>query len=154
MLFVLFRLGADRFALEAAQVAEVLPLLEIRPLRHIPAGVAGVINYRAAAVPVIDLSAMISDQAAARRLSTRIILVHYPDAHGTPRLLGLIAEKATETIRLEPGDFHESGISDSGAPYLGPIASDPQGLIQWVTVDKLLTPAVRDVLFSDPPECG
>ena len=81
-----------------------------------------------------------------------MLLVHYPDENGTPRLLGLIAEKATETLRREPGDFVASGVKSDGAPYLGPVASDARGLIQWVQVDKLLPASVREVLFQQTVE--
>src|SRR5688572_5758867 len=102
MLFLVFQLGADRFALDVATVAEVLPLVTIRPMPQAPLGVAGILNYRGAPVPVIDLSQLTMGRPAARRLNTRIVLVHYPDRHGAPRLLGLIAEKASETVRREP----------------------------------------------------
>jgi chemotaxis-related protein WspB len=148
MLFVLFQLGHDRYALDAMQVAEILPLLCIKQSPLAPAGVAGAVNYRNAPLPVIDLSELALGRPAVRRQSTRIILVHYPDRDGTPQLLGLIAEKATETMRCEPSDFRSSGITNEGAPYLGPIVSDASGLIQWIEVDKLLPPSVRDVLFK------
>ena len=31
--------------------------------------------------------------------------------------------------------------------YLGPVASDERGLIQWVRGEALLTPEIRDILF-------
>ena len=66
---------------------------------------AGLFNYRGAPVPVIDLSQLTLGRPAARRLSTRIVLVHYPDESGGTHLLGLIAERATQTVRHEPSDF-------------------------------------------------
>lgn len=152
MLFLLFQLGGDRYALDAMQVAEVLPLLAIKQIPLAPAGVAGAINYRGVAVPVIDLSELSLGRPAARKLNTRIVLVHYADRQGTPQLLGLIAEKATETMRREPAEFSTSGISNDDAPYLGPVASDVLGLVQWIEVDKLLPAPVRDVLFRQLQE--
>lgn len=152
MLFILFQLGQDCYALDAAQVAEVLPLVQVKKIPRAPAGVAGVFTYRGAPVPVLDLSELALGRPARARLSTRVLLVHYPDANGTPRLLGLIAEKATETLRREPGDFVASGVKSDGAPYLGPVASDARGLIQWVQVDKLLPASVREVLFKQTVE--
>ncbi len=152
MLFILFQLGRDSYALEAAQVAEVLPLVQVKKIPHAPAGVVGVFTYRGAPVPVLDLSALTLGRPAHARLSTRLLLVHYPDATGTKRLLGLIAEKATETLRREPGDFVASGVRTDGAPYLGPVVKDARGLIQWIEVDKLLPESVREVLFRPTVE--
>ena len=152
MLFLLFQLGADWYALDAGQVAEVLPLVRIKPIPRTPPAVAGVLNYRGAPVPVIDLRALTLGRPARPRLSTRIILVHYPDENGGPRLLGLIAEQATETMRRQPTDFTASGVSNDAASYLGPVTADQRGLVQWIEVSKLLPPTVREVLFRQPVE--
>ena len=65
-------------------------------------------------------------------------------------LLGLIAEKATETLRREPGEFVTSGVTNAGTPYLGPVVTDARGLIQWVEVGKLL-PAAKSMAFGGLP---
>lgn len=150
MLFLLFQLGKDRYALDASQIAEVLPLTRIKQIPQAPPEVAGVFNYRGAPVPLIDLSQLTLNQPAQKRLSTRIILAHYLDDQGEKRLLGLIAEKATETIRREAADFAASGLDNADAAYLGQVTVDTHGLIQWVAVDKLLPPSVRDLLFKQP----
>ena len=154
MLFILFQLGRDRYALDAAQVAEVLPLVQVKKIPHAPAGVAGVFTYRGAPVPVIDLSLLALGRVARSRLSTRVLLVNFPDAGGAKRLLGLIAENATETLRREAADFVASGVKADGAPYLGPVATDERGLIQWVEAEKLLPAAVREALFQQVVEVG
>ena len=55
MLFLLFQLGSDRYAIDALRVVEVLPCVQVKQIPHAPAGIAGVINYRGAPVPVLDL---------------------------------------------------------------------------------------------------
>lgn len=150
MLFLLFQLGQDRYALDVGQVAEVLPLVSLKQLPQAPPAVAGVFDFRGAPVPVIDLSQTALGRPAQRRLSTRIILAHYPDGNGGQHLLGLMAEKVTQTMRREASDFVAAGVDTDAAPYLGPVAADARGLIQWVAVDQLLTPAVRDLLFQPP----
>jgi chemotaxis-related protein WspB len=154
MLFILFQLGGDRYALDAAQVAEVLPLVQVKKIPRAPAGVAGVFTYHGAPVPVLDLCELALGRPALARLSTRLLLVHYADASGARRLLGLVAEQATETLRREPKDFVASGVRSDGAPYLGPVVHDARGLIQWIEVDKLLPPAVRDSLFQQAEEAA
>lgn len=152
MLFLLFQLGKDRYALDASQVAEVLPLVSFKEIPQSPPGVAGAFNFRGAPVPLIDLSQLTLNRPAQSRLSTRIILVHYPDGRGEKRLLGLIAEKVTETVRREAADFVASGVSNDAASYLGPVATDARGLIQWIEVNQLLPASVRELLFKRPVE--
>src|ERR1700692_2187261 len=100
MLFLKFRIGSESYVLDTAQIAEVLPLLEITRVPHAPAGVAGLINYRGGCVAVVDLSEVGLGAAAVPRISTRLILVHYGE-----HLLGLIPEQATETMRRDAGSF-------------------------------------------------
>ncbi len=152
MLFLLFHLGRERYALEAGQVAAVLPLLIIKEIPQAPPAVAGLSNYRGTPVPVIDLSELTLGRPAQSRLSTRIILVHYADERGEPRLLGLLAEKATETLRRDPADFASSGVTIDAARYLGRVTADPHGLIQRIEVSQLLPASVRDLLFNESTE--
>jgi chemotaxis-related protein WspB len=152
MLFLCFQLGNDRYALDCSQVIEVVPLLDIKRIPQAPAAVAGAFNYRGKPVQVIDLSVLALGRPARRHMSTRIIIVIYPDADGAQHRLGLIAEKATQTLRRDPADFTQSGVVNDDAPYLGPVATDANGLLQWIEVKKLLPASVRDVLFKQPLE--
>ena len=43
-----------------------------------------------------------------------------------------------------------SGITNAGAPYLGPVVTDARGLLQWIDVRTLLPPSFRDLLFQEP----
>jgi chemotaxis-related protein WspB len=154
MLFLLFQLGKDRYALEASRVVEVVPLLEMKQLPQAPNGVVGLFNYRGRPVPAVDLSALTMGQAAGERFSTRIIIVNYPDDRGTNHLLGLIAEHATEMLRKDAKDFVDSGVALGQAPYLGPILMNDQSPIQWIYEQRLLPEPVRKVLFSEPAVSG
>jgi chemotaxis-related protein WspB len=142
MLFLKFRIGSEHYALDTAQIAEVLPLLEITRVPRAPVGVAGLISYRGGCVPVIDLSELMLGEPARPYISTRLILVR----HGE-HLLGLIAERATEMMRRDPGSFADSGLANDAAPYLGPVTQDGGRLIRWIEVQKLLPAAVSGVLF-------
>jgi chemotaxis-related protein WspB len=151
-LFLVFRIGNERYALQAIEVAEVLANLPLKPIPRAPEWVAGVFAYRGVVVPVIDLSALTFGQPAEARTSTRLVLVHYRPDEATPsRLLGLILEQATDTLRCNPADFQPYGLDNRQAPYLGPVREDAQGLLQWVRVADLLDEQVRVLLFPSPP---
>ncbi|MDN0085178.1 hypothetical protein QU487_20940, partial [Crenobacter sp. SG2305] len=81
------------------------------------------------------------------RLSTRLVLVHYP-ATGGPHLLGLIVEKATEFLRSVAGDWCDSGVATPDTPYLGPVMHHERGLIQQVRVSELLPASVQALLYG------
>jgi len=149
MLFLIFELGKDRYALDVRQIAEVMPLVGVKQVPRAPQAMKGLFNYRGTAVPVVDLSQLTLGRPSARRLSTRIVLVHYPDETGCTHLLGLIAERATQTARHERSEFVKSPITNAGAAYLGPVVTDARGLLQWIDVRTLLPPSFRDLLFKE-----
>lgn len=153
MLHVLVQLGSDRYALPARDIVEVLPLVALKSLPGAPRGVAGLLDYRGTAVPVVDLSALALGVAAAPRVSTRLLLVRYTPARGGEQLLGLIAERTTETLQRAPEDFRPAEV-EGGAHYLGPVVHDARGLIQRVEIASLLTGELRAALFPPTVEAG
>ncbi|MBL6751289.1 MAG: chemotaxis protein CheW [Nevskia sp.] len=150
MLYLLFQLGADRYAIAAGEVVRVLPLVELRAIPHAPEGVAGIFDYGGRPVPALDLSRLLLGRPAQARMSTRIVLVRQPDAAGAEHLLGLIAEHATDTVRLEPAAFAPSGVRSQAAPYLGDVSTSGSRLVQRIDLQQLLPAAVRAALFAAP----
>ncbi len=172
MLYLLFQIGNDRYALEARHVVEVVPFLELKRIPHAPRGVAGMFNFRGQPVPAVDLSELTFGRPARELFSTRIIVVKLPPPtrpaspvqspaaalrdsglgtppSGQPACLGLIAEHATGMMRREARDFVASGVKISNAPYLGPVVMDDQGVIQLLHTEHLLSETLRDLLFSE-----
>ena len=154
-LFLVFHIGDERYALPATDVVEVLPRLPLKPIAQAPVWVAGVFAHRGQVVPVIDISAMTFGKTAVARTSTRLVLVNYRG-----QLLGLMLEQASDTLRCNPADFQPYGLDNRDAPYLGPVRKDQHGLLQWISVDELLSPAVSALIFAprlddtDPQVCA
>ena len=112
-----------------------------------PLGLAGIVDYRGAPVPVIDLSQLLANRPANRRMNTRLVIAHYT-AGERKHLLGLIAERATETMRRDPADFQDSGIKSASPPHLGPVALDAAGSVHWIDVNRLLPESLAACLFQ------
>ncbi|MDB6023800.1 MAG: cheW-like domain protein [Verrucomicrobiales bacterium] len=154
MLYLLFELGENRFAIEATRVVEVLPLLEISKVPHAPKGVAGFFNCRGTLVPVLDLAQLITPHASEKRLSTRIILVSFVDQTGASRFAGLIAEQATRTVQKDRSQFVQSGIATKGMSFVGPVAIDEKGFIHLIDPEKLLVEHAQELLAFLPKEAS
>jgi len=152
-LHLLFRIGEQRFALDAHEVVEVLPRLPLKPIAQTPDWVAGVLAHRGALVPVIDVGALSFGLPAPVRTSTRLVLVHYRVEPLRPGLLlGLILEQATDTLRCLPDEFQPYGLDNQQAPYLGPVREDAHGLVQRISVQDLLSDTVRALLYPLPEQ--
>ena len=149
MLFLLFQVGPDRYAIEATRVVEVVPLLELQPLLQASRGVAGLFNYRGRPVPAVDLAAITLGRPASDLLSTRIIVLNYPDDSGAQRRIGVIAEHATGLLRAETSDFMDPGLKRGASPPLGPMLMDRKGPIQWVQEQRWLPHEVSVPLLSE-----
>ncbi|WP_050476895.1 chemotaxis protein CheW [Herbaspirillum rhizosphaerae] len=149
MLFLIFQIGNDRYALDSNQVEVVLPPAPCKQVPDAPAWVRGIFSHDGRNVPVLDMSMLALGQPAAQRLSTRLVLTHYTPAGQEPQLLGLIVEKATDTLRCDAEDFTASGLLHENARYLGPVMRHQGELIQWIKVDDMLDDAVQALLFPE-----
>lgn len=152
MMYILFSIGDDRYALDSSHVVEVVPRVELWPVPKAPPYVAGLFRYRGQLVPVLDLCQLMKNQPCPVRLSTRILLVHYPDDDGTPHILGLMVERVTDTLTSHDVTFAPTGITADDTPYVGEVATDEHGMIHRLRVETLLPAPVRGALQSQPGE--
>ncbi len=149
MLLLLFNLGTDRFGMEAKLTRRVLPVVNLREVPRTPDFVRGVFEFRGQIVPVIDLQVLTRQTPCALRFSTRILLVDYePKGKDSVKLpLGLLAERVTEAIEVDESAIKKSGMRIEGAPYLGDLAADSQGLIQLIQLHKILPKPLQTILY-------
>jgi chemotaxis-related protein WspB len=147
MVALLFEIDGQRYGLDFTQVLKVLPSVRLRRLPRVPEYVAGVFQYRGAMVPVIDLSQLIKGRPSAAFLSTRIVLVRYSGPSGQEQALGLLAERATESVDAGSAELLPSGVAVPEAPYLGGLSASSGGIIQYVKVEQLLSEDLRNRLF-------
>jgi chemotaxis-related protein WspB len=150
VLFVLFHLDNDCYALDATKIVEILPLVSLKKILRPPPGIVGLLNYRGRFVPVLDLSELALGRPATSRLSTRIILAQFSVEDKTQGLLGLIAEHTSETMRCEATDFVFSGIVNNDASYLGPMFMGPRGFVQQIELGKLVPTSLLYPARNEP----
>ncbi|NJK73509.1 MAG: purine-binding chemotaxis protein CheW [Oscillatoriales cyanobacterium RU_3_3] len=156
MLMLLFYVGDDRYALDCRRVVEVVPTVALKKLHGAPAYIPGLFNYRGHLVPVVDLCQMIQGTPARAYLSTRIVLVNcqLPDIDDgddrnlqKPIILGLMAERVTETLDKPETEFLSPTINFDNTPYLGGTIADDRGTIQFVRVEHLLPESQTNYLL-------
>ncbi|MFO7602922.1 MAG: chemotaxis protein CheW [Gammaproteobacteria bacterium] len=153
MLALSLYIGTEHFAVPVAQVAEVLPLTGLQAIPLAPDYIAGLLDYHGTPVPVIDLCALMTGNAHHKVLTTRMILIHYRHAQERARLLGLIAERVTETLQIPDAEIRSTGVSLHNAPYLGRVSKQADRMTQLINADALLTDEVHQLLYQ-PPASG
>jgi purine-binding chemotaxis protein CheW len=102
--YLTFRLGEEVFALDIAQVREVLDYTAITRVPRMPEFMRGVINLRGSVVPVVDLRLKFWMSATERTLNTCIIIAEVA-IEGERTLLGALADSVQEVIDLEAGQI-------------------------------------------------
>lgn len=141
MLFILFSIGPARYALPVDRIVEVVPLVQVQAIPQAPPAVTGLMNYRGRSVPVIDLRIQLLNQPSELNLSTRIVILQ-PDSDKS-HLIGLVAEKATETERFRTDEFQPQTLQMPEALQLGPVRVSSQGMVQMVQPENLLSPEMK-----------
>lgn len=148
-LYLLFSLGDDRYALDVHSISAVLPLQQFKQIPDAPNWVSGLFVFRGEPLPVIDLCHLALSIPARKRASTRLVVVKYLSADGQPVQLGLILEQATDTQRLLGDGFRPNPLQNPLTPYLGMVQQTPQGMVQRISVEQLLTDEVRALLLRN-----
>ena len=138
MLVLLFYLGDDMYAMGCEKIREIVPLVNLKDMPGSPDYLAGIFNYRGAVVPVIDLRMLIQGHRCQMRLSTRIILVDWLEGDASsPSVIGLMAERVTETVKKPEHAFVSSGLKVENAPFLGGFIMEQDEMIQFIDLGRL-----------------
>ncbi|WP_126455750.1 chemotaxis protein CheW [Sulfuriflexus mobilis] len=145
MLLLSFNMGKERYVIETRNIVEIVPRVHLKRIPGAGESIPGMLNYHGQAIPVIDISMLCHGTAAEDTLTSRIILVNYTDN----RILGLLAEKVTETFFIEESEFESSGIQINDFEFLGDLAEHKNGLVQLINVDQLLSGDIQAMLFTD-----
>lgn len=152
MLMLLFHVENARYALESRYIAAVLPLLELQTLPQSCEKIAGFIQEQDAIIPVIDFGQLTQQRSCRAYLSTRIILIQYPQPDRPPYRFGLLAERVTQTLDSSQIKLTQPNPNQHHQPFLDQLLVDDQGLIQCVQMEPLIATlqALEPLLLSHP----
>jgi chemotaxis-related protein WspB len=148
MLYVLMDAGTDIYAVASASVVEVVPCAALKTAPGAPRFIAGILNYRATPVPVVDSGMLLAGHPAAVRFSTRIILLRL-EMGARERVLGLLGENVTRVQGFEESDFVEPGARGTDFPCAGRIAALGDRWVQRLDLASVLTEEVWEALTAE-----
>jgi len=107
-----FEVGGQAYALDVAQVREIVRFQEITPLPKAPSLIEGVIELRGSVIPVIDLGLTLNGQPIERHDQERIAVL---ETDGL--VLGLCVDAATEVLTVEASALEDPPILATHAGY-------------------------------------
>jgi purine-binding chemotaxis protein CheW len=102
--YMTFKLGDELFAIDVAQVREVLEVSQITKVPTSPEYMRGVVNVRGQATPVVDLRLRFGLPRDADTVHTRIVVMEL-ELDGELTVLGGIADSVHEVIELDPANI-------------------------------------------------
>jgi len=103
--YMTFKLGNELFAINVAQVREVLEVSTITRVPTAPDYMRGVVNVRGKSTPVVDMRLRFGLPVAPDTVSTRIIVMEL-QLDGETTVLGGIADSVHEVIELDPSNIN------------------------------------------------
>ncbi len=146
MLLLLFKLQNDAYAIDSAKVVEVLPFLLTQKIPMTPKFITGMANYRGNPIPVIDLGLLLNEQPCRQQLSTRIILTSVSFGQQFKKIIGLLAESVTETIKTPKG--WQPKLTDQGTIFLDQAVAH-QPMVRWFQPEQMLPEDIPGLSFLE-----
>lgn len=104
--YLTFRLGDEMFAINVAQVREVLDISTITRVPRAPEFMRGVINVRGSVVPVVDLRQKFGMSGTEHTVDSRIVVMEL-SLDGDLTVLGAMADSVHEVMELETENIEE-----------------------------------------------
>ncbi|WP_068468146.1 chemotaxis protein CheW [Candidatus Protochlamydia phocaeensis] len=132
MAMLLFYVGNNRFVIENQFIVKIIPSIHLEaPLYGAPY-LVGLLNWKEHPVPIVDFCQIIERRAASKAFHSRIILIQKEQSQD--QYAGILGEKITEIVDLQPSDFVEGKMYQPNLSFLDGIHSDEEGIIQRVDV--------------------
>lgn len=98
--YLTFKLGDEMFAINVAQVREVLDISSITRVPRAPEFMRGVINVRGSVVPVVDLRLKFGMSRTENTVDSRVVVMEL-SLDGDLTVLGAMADSVHEVMELE-----------------------------------------------------
>jgi purine-binding chemotaxis protein CheW len=116
---VLFKLGQEQYAIEAARVLEVAALRDLTPLPGAPPPLLGLTHWRGEVLTVLDLRAVLGVRTQGLTDLRRLIVVA-----GRRRAFGILADQAREIIAIDTSLLQRARDRDEQTDLIAGMTDD------------------------------
>lgn len=137
--YLTFLLGQESYGLPVLKVREIIRIVSITPVPHMPPYVRGVINLRGKLVPVMDLRIRFELTVREFTQSTCIVVAQVKSAAGIVHM-GFVVDGVEEVLNLTQADIEKTpdfGLKVS-TEYLPGMANVKNKVIALLDIDQVL----------------
>jgi purine-binding chemotaxis protein CheW len=140
---IIFKVGAEEFAVDIMMVKEVVMMREVTPVPETAVFVEGVMNLRGNLVPVLDFRKRLRARRIASGTEQRILIARF-----NGKLIGLIVDGTSEVVRISH-DMVEPApdiIRELDADYVAGIINLNERFITLMNLERALTGEISSEL--------
>jgi hypothetical protein len=153
---IVFALGQTRYAVELRWIREVFTVGHVTPVPHAPELVAGVVNFRGAVMPLIDLEALLGRRGTRPPVPSAgesALLIEVDELTAALRLTSVFE---VSTLRPAPGGDDDLLLDSSGreVPLIHPPELMARARQATATAAGELTVALGRADLKRDPEGG
>jgi len=134
--YMLFNLADQEYGINILKIHEVISMMPITPVPHLPNFIKGVINIRGKVIPIMDLRLKLGINAADYTTTTCIIIVRTEKI-----LIGFVADSFSGMLNIKRKDIEkvpEAPGFGSNTDYILGIAKIEEKLKILINIDKIV----------------
>ncbi|PZR07728.1 MAG: chemotaxis protein CheW [Archangium gephyra] len=134
-LHVVFRVGDAEYVLPASDVAQMESFTRVTPVPGSNPWVAGLVQVRGQAIPLLDLRARFGLPPIAHTIDSRFIVVRTGG-----RTLALLADQARDVLRIEDSEFHPPPevLARQSQGFVRDVAQAGKRLVLRIDLDRVI----------------
>ena len=138
--YLTFNLGEESFALDVANVREILEFTDLTAIPRTPDFMRGVINLRGSVVPVMDMRVKFNLTRTEKTVNTCIIVVEVL-LEGEPVILGALVDSVQEVFELEPDRIEPAPKIGKGlkTEFIRGMGKRDESFVIILDIDKVFT---------------
>jgi purine-binding chemotaxis protein CheW len=134
--FLTFILGDENYGVDILRVQEIKGYTAVTRIPNMPPYIKGVLNLRGTIVPIIDLRAKFSMEAAEYTMFTVIVVVVVRD-----KIMGVIVDAVSDVLNIPAKDIQAAPEFGKkvDVSFIQSIAKSGDKLITLLDIDRVLT---------------
>jgi len=138
--YLAFNLGKESFALDVANLREILEFTSVTKVPKTPEFMRGVINLRGSVVPVLDMRMKFNLSMVEKTVDTCIIVTEVL-SNGKTTIFGALVDSVQEVFELEPDQIEPAPKIGTGAEteFIEGMGKRDEEFIIILDIDKVFS---------------